>query len=165
MTYAPPRRRVRGRARKTPAGRALARPGTPPSVREKPVYTIAATRQPTGPCGESAAHRLAHPTHLPEVRDGRHPHVAAQPQGGPDRLQVRPVDADRLADDQRPGHLPALAARRVPALPGVLGVELVDPPPVAAVAAPGAVVPEHHVTPFRDRVLLRPELAERRERL
>ena len=84
--------------------------------------------------------RSADPTHPLDVRKDREASVGTQAEPGPDRLGVGPVDAERLADQECFGDLPALPARIVPALAGQVGVDLVGAAPGSAVAAPGAVV-------------------------
>ena len=57
----------------------------------------------------------ANPSHPPMYGRAGNAEVGAQPEVGPDRLEVGPVDAERLADQERLGDLPARPARVVPA--------------------------------------------------
>ena len=68
---------------------------------------------------------LANPADPLEVGTDRKALIGAKPEFRPCRFEMRPVDAEGLADDQRLGHLPALSPRIIPAAVGIVLVDLV----------------------------------------
>lgn len=67
---------------------------------------------------------LANPADPLEVGTDREALIGAKAELRPCRFEMRPVDAEGLADDQRLGHLPALSPRIIPAAVGIVLVNL-----------------------------------------
>jgi len=99
--------------------------------------------------------KSVYPTNLFQVGASGNPHVGAHANFWPDGLEMRPVDAEGPAGDQLFGHLPTLASRVVPASSRRRRRRLVAAPPCPAVAAPRAVVAEHHIPTRLDRIVAR----------
>ena len=71
---------------------------------------------------------LANPADPLEVGTDREALIGAKPELRPCRFEIRPVDAESLADDQRLGHPLALSPRIIPAAVGIVLVDLVFRP-------------------------------------
>ena len=94
---------------------------------------------------------LANPADPLEVGTDREALIGAKPELRPCRFEIRPVDAESLADDQRLGHLLALAPRIIPAAVGIVPVDLVPSAPGSASAARGWPGQPHLRENFSDR--------------
>ncbi len=94
---------------------------------------------------------LANPVDPLEVGTDREALIGAKPELRPCRFEMRPVDAESLADDQRLGHLPALSPRIIPAAVGIVLVDLVPSAPGSASAVRGWPRRPHLRENFSDR--------------